>query len=398
MMETLRWYSLVAAAIILFGTTSLKAQDPLEQLEAKLLQQEKIEIPKVIDPKKNQASKPAETLPGPAKSGKSLLVKPNAPASKEAIPNALIPPTLPLSPNGVSAPNAASDRAHESEPPYLGMTLEKPNGGGLGLRVVEVVNQSPAWKSGFRVDDRILAIAGNAVAEIDAFADEIAKSGPNTLVKFLVDRRGRQMDINVVLIPKSLAVKTIPNAQAPFNPFANPNNTSNSLANRGTPRVPQALDGRGSLGIVLAPLSDAFRRQFGIPVFRGASVLEVSENSPGFMAGLIAGDCIVNLDGRSIQSDEDVVRWKKEASPNLNVPVSFYRGAQLMQSTIQYTGGDASTTSNNRQPSGLPDITPDMLTPEYIQQLRAEIAQLRSELIQSQNRIQSLERQAAERR
>ncbi len=388
MMENLRWYSLVAAAVLVFGPTPLKAQDPLEQLEAKLLQQEKIEIPAAGVGKKSNPTQDSESLPGPAKKGNSLLQNPfGLPAPTNAGPG-----------KEKTEPNASSVKKADSDPPYLGMTLEKPVGGGMGLRVVEVVNQSPAWKSGFRVEDRILSIAENAVNDIDAFAEEIAKSAPNQVIKFLVDRRGRQMPVNVVLIPRSIAAKTLPNAALPNNPFPATAPANLSQSGRQPPRVPHAMDGRGALGIALATLSDAFRGQFGIPVFRGASVLEVSPNSPGFMAGLAPGDCIVDIDGRSISTDEDVVRWKQSAKPDAVVSLSFYRGAQLMQTTIQLPFAEGLSNATDRPTLGASDITPDMLTPEYIQSLRSELAQVRSELARSQNRVQSLEKQISERR
>ncbi len=352
-MESLRWHSMVAAAIILFFASPLKAQNPLEQLEAKLLEQEKLEATKLDDRKQPPSESPSEKLPGSKnKSVKSLLV----------------------------------------DPPYLGMTLERPSGGGLGLRVVEVVDQSPAWKSGFRIDDRVLAIAGTAVADIDAFAGEIAKSAPNELVKFLVERRGRQMDINVVLIPRSVASKTLPNAIMPGgSPATGAASPAPPRTNPMQPRVPQAMDGQGSLGLVLAPLSDAFRRQFGIPVFRGASVLEITPNSPGFLAGLSPGDCIVDIDGMSILNDEDVVKWKQTAPAKASYSLGFYRGAQLMQTTIQAPLSNREPIQVGRSNSNASDVTADMLTPEYIQRLQSELAELRQELGRSQDRIQSLE-------
>ena len=390
MMENLRWYSLIAAAILVFGPTPLKAQDPLEQLEAKLLQQEKIETPQAIETKKPKSGASSESLPVPNKIGKSLLVNPANPAKSLRLNDG--------TEKGTDASATQSTKKDDAEPPFLGMTLERPVGGGMGLRVVEVVNQSPAWKSGFRVEDRVLAIAGNAVTDIDAFADEISRSAPNQVVKFLIDPRGRQMSIDVVLIARSLAAKTLPNAVIPINPGPASPSSPAPPSNRQAPRVPQAMDGRGSLGVLLAPLSDAIRQQFGIPVFRGASVIEVTEKSPGYMPGLVAGDCIVDIDGRSISNDQDVVRWKQSVAIDSIVSVSFYRGSQLMQTTLQVPPAEGQANSGELSGLTVSDITPDMLTPEYIQRLRAELAQIRSELTRSQNRVQSLEKQISERR
>ncbi len=182
-----------------FRCNALKAQNPLEQLEAKLLQQEKAESNRSSDSSSGTSNSETESLPRPPERGKSLLVN---------------PPSLPSSPpssnsnnrplNATSRSEASALSSAEPDTPYLGMTLERPIGGGLGLRVVEVVNQSPAWKSGFRLDDRILGIGGVAVSDIEAFAREMANVAPNDLVKFLVERRGRQMEIKVVMIPRSM--------------------------------------------------------------------------------------------------------------------------------------------------------------------------------------------------
>jgi membrane-associated protease RseP (regulator of RpoE activity) len=204
-MEIVRWHSIVAAVILMFGATPLRAQNPLEQLEAKLMEQEKINSQKAAELKRSPTSEPFEKLPPPANSPKkSLLVDPPIPLLFDSPSNASVP--------SISEPSTASaERLSASEPVYVGMTLERPRGGGMGLRVVEVVQQSPAWKSGFQIDDRILAIGGIAISDIDVFADEIAKFAPNDRVKFLVERRGRQMEVNVVLIAKSFAARTLSN-------------------------------------------------------------------------------------------------------------------------------------------------------------------------------------------
>ncbi len=118
----------------------------------------------------------------------------------------------------------------------------------------------------------------------------LARYSANETVRFLVDRRGRSMELVSVLLPRSIAKQT-----QPLNAIPTPaSGTGTSLV---APfierRVPQALDNRGQLGMVVASLSNEFRQQFGIPVYRGASVLEVVNDSAAFYAGISPGDCIV---------------------------------------------------------------------------------------------------------
>ena len=118
------------------------------------------------------------------------------------------------------------------------------------------------------------------------------------------------------------------------------------------------------------------------------------------MAGLAAGDCIVEIDGGSILSDEDVRRWEQTYTSNTAISISFYRGAQLMRTVIENPNHTPSSPPGNsaaNNASASAEISPDMLTSEYIQSLRAELKQLREELARSQNRVLVLERQMSER-
>jgi membrane-associated protease RseP (regulator of RpoE activity) len=357
------WFIIVG----LLGASLLHAQNPLEELEAKLQKQAESSG----KPGAGAPSEFVEGLPIPKTSSskdgrKSVELNGFGPQTKQATDKA----------GGVVKPAEVVAQ----DPPYLGMTLERSAIGEAGLRVIDVTDQSPAFKAGFHSGDRVLAIAGTAVNDIDGFAGEIAKFSANQPVTFLVDRRGRQVELVAVLLPRSLAMQIIggidPNA-----PIGNrqslPSTTGESI-----PRVPQRVDSQSSIGIVLAPLSDAFRRTFGIPVFRGASVLEVMKNSPGQAAGLAPGDCIVELDGRTILSDEDVVQWKRAAAPGSLASIGFFRGAAKMQTTLQVPFDGQANSSE-----GLPTITAEMLTAEFVSNLQAELAATRAELARVQSEL-----------
>jgi membrane-associated protease RseP (regulator of RpoE activity) len=365
-MGSIRWYSLVAAMILAWGAAPLFAQtSPLEELEAKLSKQQQ-EVGKNLTGKARE-----ESLPIPQK----------VPVPKGVDIRGVGPGAIKTEPNRESAATAAEMPNPAEDPtPYLGLTLGEAVPGQIGLMVEEVAEQSPAWKSGFRISDRVLAVSGKAVGNIDQFADEIIKFPANEPITFLVDRRGRQIEVVAVMLPKSIAMRTVNQADVPFRPTS-PSSQRSLIV----PRTPQVVDGRGNLGLVLANLSDAFRRQFGIPVYRGASVLEVEKNSPGAVAGLAPGDCIVEIDGQSILTDEDVVRWKREATPGLLASVGFYRSASKMQTMLQVPFEAIQGATDN-----LPPVTPEMLTPEYVRSLQAELTQTRAELMRAREEIRRL--------
>ncbi len=89
-----------------------------------------------------------------------------------------------------------------------------------------------------------------------------------------------------------------------------------------------------------------------------------------------------------MQNDEDVVRWKQSAAIDKSYPISFYRGAQLMQSTIQMAA-TANGTGAKPVTGDEIEVTPEMLTREYVQQLHRELRQLRQEVTRLREGIPS---------
>jgi hypothetical protein len=408
-------YLSVSAAVVWLTILPTIAEEPitldsdsaLELLEAQIL--------------KNQqnASKPIplkENLPKPQSSTQNPVTQSNPtansgiPGSNSAVPRVLssasseesLPPpvkpesirnesvqmaplvpdtTLSLDDSGESVSprkvnSLPNQVASPSGQPFLGLTLQKPSGNLLGLRVVAIADRSPAWKSGFLVSDRVLAVSDQAVSSIEEFAEVMSSYSPGDQLRFLVDRSGRKKEITSILMDRQLADLSLPinEPQAPKNyePLgslsASPNNSR-------------------SFGFALAPLSNAFRNHFGIPAYRGASVLEVRQNSPASQAGLSPGDCIVAMNNEDVQSDQDVLRWQLESEPGTVLPISFYRGNSFIQAEIVVPGvsGMPDAVRYNYPSSDLPlgaTIRPQLNdnVQEEILELRREVQRLRDEL------------------
>jgi S1-C subfamily serine protease len=249
--------------------------------------------------------------------------------------------------------------------------LEPLAGGGIGLAVVEVAPQSPAWKSGFRVGDRLIGIGGEAVTTIDRFADSLQSFGPGVPIKFLVQRQGRSVNLTAILQDRALAQRIQgnllePNTRRPAVPYQP---ISGSLVQ----------EGGMVLGVSVSNLSEAFRQQFGIPVYRGASVSEVVVGSPAELAGIRPGDCIVEIDGRMVLFAEDVVEATRATSPGQSMVIGFYRGLQKMRVEVPVLS-DAG-----------PDIQRDDIASRSREDLEEEIARLHEELDAMRRRVQELE-------
>ncbi|MFN7876044.1 MAG: PDZ domain-containing protein [Pirellula sp.] len=386
---------LVVLVAILFwmSSPSMFAQDFLKQLEEKLLQkqsaQKKEEPTKEgaspTDPTKDtgaQPVKPSVTEQGDESSkeppalvigdpnGSEEMLPPPKPAPKPRRKN-----PIPLLENGsqeagmpvgeVPVPNK---KAPAATPGYLGMTVESITGEGFGLNVVAVTQNSPAWKAGFQPGDKVVGINGAAVTSVDSFAESLAVFPASTAVKFLVDRKGRNLTLTAVLMDRELAAKINGPQTLPI------------------PYQPTQLDGQAFFGVNVSDMSPAFRTQFAIPAYRGASVTDVTRDSPADQAGLRPGDCIIGFNGKEVQSANEVLEAVMRSAPGEVVTISFYRGMNLRQASAVLARADGL-----EMPTLSREITQDMLSAEYVAELHAELDRLNNELRDAQQRMQKME-------
>ena len=410
-----RWQIQLASFLLLAGSSNLYGQDFLKQLEDKLFQKqqeskskessaepsekpsgsEPFELPSVLNPEsvptpgllKPEGQAESSELPAPKAPTKAPSIrKPTkpTPAVKEAAPPkpspsvpSLIPSPFPKTPK--SNPSAQSSQQTTPSAPaggggFLGLTVESIPGGGFGLTVVEVTPDSPAWKAGFRNGDKVIGVSGQAVSTVDAFSEQLGRFAPGAPVKFLVERRGKTANLIAVLQDRSIAGQIHgirPGTAIELEPSASP-----IVGNR---------TGKAYFGVNVADMSDAFRRQFSIPAYRGASVTEVIPNSPAHSAGLKPGDCIVEIEGTTVQSADIVFDTIVRSKPGQVISFSFYRGRQLNTVSVPLA-----SDSENSGP--LPSsISPEMLTPEYVATLQGELERVHSELSETQARLQQLE-------
>jgi serine protease Do len=86
----------------------------------------------------------------------------------------------------------------------------------------------------------------------------------------------------------------------------------------------------GWLGVEAAPLDELIRRRFNLPTADGVIVNAVVPGSPAEKADLRRGDAIVVLDGKPVQSPQDLVARITRLKPGAKVPIGIYReGAPL---------------------------------------------------------------------
>jgi S1-C subfamily serine protease len=118
---------------------------------------------------------------------------------------------------------------------------------------------------------------------------------------------------------------------------------------------------RAYLGVRMGDVTPELAKQLGLPVDSGALVAQVTPGSPAAKAGLKAGsatgrgaDVIVAVDGKTVNSADDVVNAVAGKQPGDSVELQYYRGQD--KHTVRVTLGERpkqlDTAQEQQQPQG----------------------------------------------
>lgn len=163
-----------------------------------------------------------------------------------------------------------------------GFNLEKTE----GVLVSDVVKDSPADKAGLKQGDIILEYNGKPVKAYQTFRNDIALMSPDTKVALKVFRKGKMVDITVIL-----------------------GAASDSSTNPGA--VSQKL------GIDVESLSPDLAKQLGYTHGEeGIVITKVKPGSPGAMAGLRPGFLIMGINHKKITCIADYEAAMSDSTKN----------------------------------------------------------------------------------
>jgi len=153
-----------------------------------------------------------------------------------------------------------------------------------GVKITDVVDDSPADKAGLAEDDIIQSVNGEKIRKPEDLVRKIREIGPRKEIKIGILRGGKRQEIKA-------ETGRLRRSYGEMEP-----------RNRRVFRM--SFPGSKRLGLRLTEMNEDLAGYFKAE--NGALVLEVDENGPAGRAGLKAGDVIVRVEDGEIEEPSDI--------------------------------------------------------------------------------------------
>lgn len=213
-----------------------------------------------------------------------------------------------------------------AEKSYLGVQIQEISSKNLaefGLREVrgvgisKVIENSPAATAGLLKGDVILEFNGEAVTSVRKLLRLISEVAPEHTAMIKVFRNGTEQNLTAKIGKQNAPAfqnGSFTSENFPIPPIsAFPKSENETMMFYGSSR---------QIGVNTTALTEQLGDYFGIANGTGLLINTVRENSPAAKAGLKAGDIIVEIDGKQVKNNFDLVRAigeKKEGDVQLIV-------------------------------------------------------------------------------
>jgi serine protease Do len=199
----------------------------------------------------------------------------------------------------------------------LGLDPDQPR----GALVASVTPNSPAAKAGIKQGDVVLAAGGRPIKNVSELPRIVAATQPGQKLDLTILRNGKE---------ETVAATVAEMPEKPKQVAAAPSSDA---------------DHADGLGLQLAALSPALRRQYRIPNdVDGVVVTKLAGDSPAAALGMEAGDVIVSIDQQPAKTPQQAADALKEASAKGNVLLLINRRGTSQFVGLTVTPGLGSST------------------------------------------------------
>jgi membrane-associated protease RseP (regulator of RpoE activity) len=207
--------------------------------------------------------------------------------------------------------------------------------GQYGALITDVNEDSPAAKAGIQKDDVVVEFDGERVRSSSHLARLVRETPAGRTVSVGLSRAGQRQDVAVEM-EESKAI-------AEFREFSRAPRVEVRPRVRVRPNIPDVpgigiFVSRPRLGISADELTEQLAEYFGVKQGHGVLVREVSAGSAADKAGLKAGDVIVKVNDRKLDSVSDLrkaLAEEAEESEEVTLHIVRNRAEQAIKATLE---------------------------------------------------------------
>ena len=172
-----------------------------------------------------------------------------------------------------------------------------------GAYITEVINNSPASKSGFAIGDVIVAIDNTTITNSNELIWSISKLRPGAAVKVIFFRNGIEKSMSVIL-------ETRPGTE---------------VANNKTGSQNSQLQTAEILGATVTTIDNNLASKYSITKAKnGVVVIKIIPESPSELYGVLEGDLITRINSTEIKTVNDVAQFNNSINPSVNKQFFLY--------------------------------------------------------------------------
>jgi len=231
---------------------------------------------------------------------------------------------------------------------WLGVSIGQDEDGRTVIGSID--EESPAELAKLRAGDIVLKIGDRDVAGPDVLASEIRKRKPGQEVVLKIERGGTPMDVDVKLgeLAEDAAMmemtqrfpglfeRVTPVPAAPRKPGAPEAAPDRAVPRRAVPRTPQwAFESRRFIGVYCSELNLELAEHFGVKEGAALIVNRLTEGGPAEKAKLRVGDIIVRVDGKRVETVNELIDMVQDKPKGEKVKLEILRDKKAMTFEVE---------------------------------------------------------------
>jgi len=225
---------------------------------------------------------------------------------------------------------------------WLGVSISDTEEG--RVRIVEIEKESPAELVDLEEGDLILKVEGKEISKAKELALETRRRKPGQSVTLEIERDGKKMEVKAKLgeypereVKREIELKFpdlfLPKPAKPPQPPKPPRV-------RTWPREYffRNWENRKYIGVYLEEIGSELAEYFGVKEGTGLLVSRFSEDSPAEKAGLKIGDVIVKVDGKRVESVNELSELIQDKEKGEKIKIEFIRNKK--RNTLEVEVGE----------------------------------------------------------